>query len=58
MDKTEKKKSTSASVRIFNMSAKVLTIKPRSDICELHEVKVLRHADPESPENKTKQEKK
>ena len=33
-------------VRIFNMSAKVLTIGPKSDLCELHEVKVLRNVDP------------
>ena len=33
-------------VRIFNMSAKVLTIKPNTNICELHEVKVLRNVDP------------
>ena len=28
------------------MSAKVLTIKPKSDLCELHEMKVLRNVDP------------
>ena len=33
-------------VRIFNMSAKVLDIKPRSDICELHDVKILRSINP------------
>ena len=35
------------------MSAKVLTIKPWSDICELHNVKVLRHADHETLEQET-----
>ena len=29
-------------VRIFNMSAKVLDIKPRSDICDVRDVKILR----------------
>ena len=33
-------------VRIYNMSAKVMTIQPKSDLCELHEVKVLRNIDP------------
>ena len=33
-------------LRIFNMSAKVLTIGPKSDLFELHEVKVLRNVDP------------
>ena len=32
-------------VRIYNMSAKVLHIKPNSDLC-LHDVKVLRHIHP------------
>ena len=45
LDKTER--SQRVPVRIFNMSAKVLTIKPRSDICELHEF-ILRHADHEN----------
>ena len=51
LDKTER--SQRVPVRIFNMSAKVLTIKPRSDICELHEVKVLRHADHETQQQET-----
>ena len=29
-------------VRLFNMSTKILTIPPKSDLCQLHEVKVLR----------------
>lgn len=33
-------------VRLFNMSAKVVTIPPRSPICELQEVKVIRSCDP------------
>ena len=33
-------------VRIYNMSAKSIKIKPNSDLCELHEVKVLRNIDP------------
>ena len=37
--------SQRVAVKIFNMSAKVLQIKPRTDICELHEVKVLRNID-------------
>ena len=32
------------------MSAKVVNIRPRSDLCELHEVKVLRSIDPVSQE--------
>ena len=35
------------------MSAKVLTINPKSDLCELHEVKVLRNVDPVAKEDKT-----
>ena len=53
LDKTER--SQRVPVRIFNMSAKVLTIKPRSDICELHEVKGLRHADHETQQQETVQ---
>ena len=34
------------------MSAKVLQIKPNSDLCELHDVKVLRHIDPISSDIK------
>ena len=44
LDKAEK--AQRVPVRIYNMSAKVLTILPRSDLCELHEVKVLRNIDP------------
>ena len=33
-------------VRLFNMSAKVVKVRPKSDLCELHEVKVLRSVDP------------
>ena len=33
-------------VKIFNMSAKVLTLPPRSLLCELQEVKVLRSCNP------------
>ena len=32
-------------VRIFNMSAKVITIKPHTPLCQLQEVNVLRHPD-------------
>ena len=32
-------------VRIFNMSAKVITVKPHTSLCQLQEVKVLRHSD-------------
>ena len=43
-------------VRIFNMSAKVINIKPKSALCELHEVKLLRHVDfeEENEQNKVK----
>ena len=40
-------------VRLFNMSAKVVNIKPKSDLCELHEVKVLRSIDPISQKEET-----
>lgn len=33
-------------VKIFNMSAKVLTIRPKAGLCKLQEVKVLRSWDP------------
>ena len=36
------------------MSAKQINIKPNSDICELHEIKVLRHLDLDAGENVTK----
>ena len=42
-------------VRIYNMSAKVLHIKPNSDLSELHDVKVLRHIDPISSDIKKAQ---
>ena len=45
-------KSERVPVRIFNMSAKILNIKPRSDICELHEVKILRSIEPAKSEKK------
>ena len=32
-------------VRIFNISAKTLSISPKSTLCELQEVKLLRHID-------------
>ena len=32
-------------VRIFNISAKVVEIKPKTTICSLSEVKVVRHED-------------
>ena len=35
-------------IRIFNMSAKVLTLQPKSLLCQLHEVKVLRSCTPET----------
>ena len=44
LDKAEK--CQRVPVRIYNMSAKVMTIQPKSDLCELHEVKVLRNIDP------------
>ena len=44
LDKAEK--SQRLPVRIYNMSAKVLTIKPKDNLCELHEVKILRNVDP------------
>ena len=44
MEKTGK--TQRVHVRIYNMSAKSIKIKPNSDLCELHEVKVLRNIDP------------
>ena len=32
-------------LRIFNMTAKVVYLKPKSTICGLNEVKVMRHTD-------------
>ena len=40
-------------VRLYNMSAKVMNIRPNSDICELHEVKVLRNPDLEKTSMQT-----
>ena len=51
LDKGEKNQRVP--VCIFNMSAKVLTINPKSDLCELHEVKVLRNVDPVATEEET-----
>ena len=47
-------KSQRVPIRICNMSAKQINIKPNSDICELHEIKVLRHLDLDAGENVTK----
>ena len=33
-------------VRVFNMSAKVIIVKPHTPLCQLQEVNVIRHADP------------
>ena len=40
-------------VKIFNMSAKILTIPPKAVLCQLQEVKVLRSCNPLSGELKT-----
>lgn len=37
-------------VRIFNISAKTLKISPKSTLCELQEVKILRNLDLKKPE--------
>ena len=37
-------------VKVFNISAKVLTVKPKTPLCELHAVKVLENIDPLFPE--------
>ena len=37
-------------VRIFNISAKVLSIPPKATLCEMQEVKILRHFDIEKKE--------
>ena len=34
------------SVRVFNISAKTFTVTPHTPLCQLKEVKVLRHVDP------------
>ena len=41
-------KNARVPVRIFNMSAKVLTLQPNSLLCQLYEVKVLRSCKPET----------
>ena len=41
-------KNARVPIRIFNMSAKVLTLQPKSLLCQLHEVKVLRSCTPET----------
>ena len=41
-------KNARVPVRVFNMSAKVLTLQPKSILCQLHEVKVLRSCTPET----------
>ena len=40
-------------VRLYNMSAKVVTIAPRSVLCDLQEVKVLRSVTPDDKGNQT-----
>ena len=40
-------------VRIYNISAKVLEIAPQSSLCELQEVKVLRHLEPNTQKEQT-----
>ena len=37
-------------VRIFNISAKVLSIPPKSTLCEMQDVKILKHFDIEKNE--------
>ena len=51
---TKAGKSQQVPVRIYNRSAKPINIRPNSDICELHDVKVLRHIDPVVGEKATK----
>ena len=46
-------KTVRVPVRIFNMSAKTLTIQPKSLLCQLQEVKVLRGSNPLLGENYT-----
>ena len=38
-------------VRVFNMSAKTMTVTPQTVLCELQEVKVLREADVDTDQN-------
>ncbi len=40
-------------VRIFNMSAKAITIKPQTMLCQLQEVKLLRHMDAPATEKES-----
>ena len=40
-------------VKLYNMSAKAVTIRPNSDLCELHDAKVLRSADILNPKERT-----
>ncbi|VDI13369.1 Hypothetical predicted protein [Mytilus galloprovincialis] len=45
-------------VRTFNMTAKTIYLKPRSVICGLNEVKIVRHADLDSSDENTESSKK
>ena len=51
-------KSARVPVRIFNMSAKVLTIQPNTPLCELREAKALRNWTPENNSHQIKERKK
>ena len=44
-------------VRIFNMTAKAMVIKPKTHLCSLNEVKVVRHVDVQSAESAVDEEK-
>ncbi|CAG2242957.1 unnamed protein product [Mytilus edulis] len=44
-------------VRIFNMTAKAMVIKPKTHLCSLNEVKVVRHVDFQSAESAVEDEK-
>ncbi|CAG2254190.1 unnamed protein product [Mytilus edulis] len=44
-------------VRIFNMTAKAMVIKPKTHLCSLNEVKVVRHVDVHSAESAVDEEK-
>ncbi|CAC5368016.1 unnamed protein product [Mytilus coruscus] len=44
-------------VRIFNMTAKAMVIKPKTHLCSLNEVKVVRHVDFQSDESAVDDEK-
>ena len=39
-------KTARAPVRISNISARPITIKPKTPLCDLHEVKVIKNVDP------------